>query len=139
MNEPLDTPYGHRWAWLNGLRGRYERARHLSISRLFLTNTSMRSLGLPGHVLPWYPAVRLPWNLLVHECARPWPGGRVWLQRRGHRQQLAHLATMLGRDAHGHRPPQAELAKLADMHDAQAPKARDAMAAAADRVSTPSF
>ncbi len=99
MNEPLHTPYGHRWAWLNGLRGRYERARHLSISRLFLTNASMRSLGLPGHVLPWYPALRLPWNLLVHETARRLPGGLSWLQDHGRRQQQAHLATMFGHQA----------------------------------------
>ncbi|WP_165456718.1 oxygenase MpaB family protein [Aquabacterium lacunae] len=97
MNEPLHTPYGHRWTWLNGLRGRYERARHLSISRLFLTNPSMRSLGLPGHVLPWYPAMRLPWNLLVHETARRLPGGLDWLQGHGQRQQQDHLATMFGR------------------------------------------
>lgn len=112
MNEPLHTPYGHRWPWLNGLRGRYERARHLSISRLFLTNPSMRSLGLPSHVLPWYPALRAPWNLMVHEVARTLPGGLGWLQRHGQRQQQAHLATMFGRQ-------QARLAPLAPQHLAE--------------------
>jgi hypothetical protein len=114
MNEPLQVHHGHRWPWLNGLRGRYERARHLSISRMFLSNPSMRSLGLPGHVLPWYPALRAPCNLLVHEAARRVPGGLTWLQGRGLRQQQAHLATLLGR-----RAPWAEPAHMAPGSRAQ--------------------
>ena len=56
MDEPLQRPYARlRW-----LRCRFEHARHLSVSRFFLGRAGMRNLGLPEHVLPWYPLLRAP-------------------------------------------------------------------------------
>lgn len=95
-NEPLHRPYGHALPWLNEWHGRMERARHLSICRLFLSTESMRDLGLPSTVLPWYPALKIPANLMRHQLLRLLPGGRQALMLRGRCEQEAYLAALLG-------------------------------------------
>ena len=92
MNEPLQRPYAHlRW-----LRRRYQYERHLSVSRFFLGRAGMRNLGLPGYVLPWYPLLRAPPNLLFHLGLRLVPGGREWQARRGRQATIAFVRTMTG-------------------------------------------
>jgi len=56
----------------------------------------MRDLGLPAHVLPWYPALAAPVNLARHAGWRASPGGRFRLARAGRRAQLDYLRTLFG-------------------------------------------
>lgn len=91
MDEPLYRHYP-RAAWL---RGRFNKARHLSTVRLFVGAEGMRFLGLPP-AWPWYPVLtflpRLVWTA-AHRC---WPGGFERLQRAGRREQLHYLPIMFG-------------------------------------------
>ena len=85
IDEPLNRVYPH----FSGLRRRYDRARHLSISRLFLGRTGMRNLGFPAGVLPWYPLLKAPLNLSWHLGSRVFPGGKALAARLGRREQGA--------------------------------------------------
>ena len=108
LDEPLTQERGHPLPWLNRLQGHIERAMHLSIHRLFLCNESMRDLGLPTAVLPWYPALRLPVHLVRHHLLRLVPGGRQSLITQGRAEQQAYLAqlfaqhTTQGQAMHAH-------------------------------------
>lgn len=92
--EPLNRAYPNL-AWL---RGRVERARHLSLSRAFLGAAGMRKLGLPAHSLPWYPALLAATNLLHHGIYGCLPGGKAVAARRGRIAQQAWLRQMENRD-----------------------------------------
>lgn len=92
MNEPLQRHYPR----LGRLRGHYERARHVSITRLFVDNRSMRELGLPVWVPPWYPAIGAPLNLARHTAARLLPGGRRRLADAGRKAQVDYLRILFG-------------------------------------------
>lgn len=94
-DEPLRRPYG-RFA---ALRGRLERSKHLSISRLFLGQRGMRQLGLPARVLPWYPLLMLPVNLTRHVASRVVPGGKSRAASSGRRAQERFLALLSGKEA----------------------------------------
>lgn len=94
-DEPLRRPY-RRFA---ALRGRLERSKHLSISRMFLGRRGMQHLGLPGGVLPWYPLAMLPWNFVRHLCSRLVPGGKSRAARAGRRAQERFLALLSGSQA----------------------------------------
>ena len=54
-----------RWSFgaFEPVRRRLARAQHLSVAAAFLGPRTMRALGLPALVLPWYPAMRLPINV----------------------------------------------------------------------------
>ncbi|MGC4115248.1 MAG: hypothetical protein QM765_11705 [Myxococcales bacterium] len=92
MDEPLTRHYP-RW---QKLTGRFERARHLSIVRLFVGREGMQDLGLPTGTLPWYPALSVPWVGLWHRAVRLVPGGRGWLARRGRHMQDTYLQILFG-------------------------------------------
>lgn len=92
IDEPLRRPYP-RFAFL---RGRFDRARHLSISRLFLGRAGMRNLGFPAHVLPWYPLLKAPVNLAWHLSSRLSPGGKARAARSGRRAQERVLDLLSG-------------------------------------------
>jgi len=92
MDEPLQRAYRR----LPRLQGRYQRARHLSVSSLFLGRAARRGLGLPASTLPWYPLLRLPWNLLRHTLARCIPGGSARLERHGRQAVIDFLHGMTG-------------------------------------------
>jgi len=92
MDEPLQRPYRN----LGWLRGRYERARHLSIARFFLDRQGMRDLGLPVRTVPWYPAIAAPLNLARHGGSRAVPGGRKRLMSNGRATQEGYLRTLFG-------------------------------------------
>lgn len=85
MDEPLTRPYGWGRRW----RGRFDRARHLSLVRWFVGRQGMRNLGLPA-TWPWYPL--LVWGPRAVWSAARWalpplrPLARLW----GRRQQEAH-------------------------------------------------
>lgn len=92
MNETLQLPYPH----LRALRVRFERARHLSVTRLFVGARGMRALGLPRLVLPWYPLASAPFTLAWHTAHKLLPGGRARMQRIGRREQLDILQLHFG-------------------------------------------
>ncbi|MEV5651039.1 oxygenase MpaB family protein [Nocardia sp. NPDC052254] len=81
------------------LRGRIARAQHLSVAGTFLGPSAMRDLGLPRLVLPWYPLLRVPINLLHCLLARILPGGMDRAARRGRREQEAFLRVLIGSDS----------------------------------------
>lgn len=93
VDEPLQRPYP-RFA---ALRGRFDRARHLSISRLFLGRAGMRNLGLPEGTLPWYPLLKLPFTLSRHLCSRLLPDGKIRAAKEGRRAQEQFLQLLSGK------------------------------------------
>jgi hypothetical protein len=100
-------PLSWNFARFAGVRGRLARSRHLSISSAYLGPGTMRSLGLPSHALPWYPAMRIPVNATRSIAALALPGGKDRAARRGWRQQQRFLRTVtsgpvaVGRSAGG--------------------------------------
>jgi hypothetical protein len=95
MDEPLHRHYPRAAA----LRGRFNKARHLSVVRLFVGRQGMRHLGLPP-TLPWYPVLTFLPRLLWTGLHRVVPGGTSLLEWAGRRAQLAYLPVMFG----DHRP-----------------------------------
>ena len=93
----IDEPLGRVYPYFTGLRRRYDRARHLSISRLFLGRTGMRNLGFPAGVLPWYPLLKAPLNLSWHLSSRLLPGGKTLAARLGRREQERFLELLSGK------------------------------------------
>lgn len=92
MNETLQLPYPH----LRTLRVRFERARHLSVTRLFVGARGMRALGLPATVLPWYPLLSAPSTFAWHTLHKLLPGGRARMSRIGRQAQLDMLQLHFG-------------------------------------------
>jgi len=92
MNEPLDRHY----PWGGALRGRFNRARHLSMLRLFVGREGMQHLGLPP-ALPWHPVLttlpRLLWTGLHHLL----PGGQARMVREGRANQLRYMPIVFGK------------------------------------------
>lgn len=90
-DEPLQRHYP-RWA---ALRGRVNRARHLSLVRWFVGADGMRRLGLPV-ALPWYPVMLLgPLALGSLVCQAVPPLARWWRARARARQE-AYLRILMG-------------------------------------------
>ncbi|TQK31329.1 oxygenase MpaB family protein [Arthrobacter sp. SLBN-53] len=89
-------PMGWHFENLSGIRRRVARAQHLSVTSAFLGPRAMRALGLPAHVLPWYPVLRLPVNMLrsLRVLVRPELADAD--AARGDREQKALLHTMIG-------------------------------------------
>ncbi|WP_043112715.1 oxygenase MpaB family protein [Solimonas flava] len=93
-----DEPLQRHYANFAALRGRWNRAKHLSIARSFIGARGMRALGLPEGVWPWYPLLSAPPRLLAHLGWRAWPGGRERLIRRGLAAQQDYLRVLFGRE-----------------------------------------
>lgn len=91
-DEPLERHYPNA-AWI---RGRWNRAKHLSTVRVFLGARGMASLGLPTNVLPWYPLLTAPPRFVFHRALRLLPSGRALLSRGGLAAQERYLATLTG-------------------------------------------
>jgi hypothetical protein len=70
---------------LQGLRGRFERERLLSMLTVFLGPESMRELGLPMRP-PWAHAYLVGLNTLRYRVLGRLPGGKDWLTRWGKRR-----------------------------------------------------
>lgn len=92
--DPLEWHYGI----FSGLRRRLAKAQHLSITSGFLGPNTMRDLGLPAFVPPWYQLVRLPLNLARSADALLLPGGMDRAVARGRREHDALMRTMMGDD-----------------------------------------
>lgn len=91
-----DDPLGWRYRMVAGLRRRVARSQHLSITSGFLGPRAMRDLGLPTFVLPWYPLVRFPVNLVRSVAALTVPGGVERAAARGAREHDELMRTMMG-------------------------------------------
>src|SRR5690606_13990157 len=89
------------WHYRNlpGLRGRIARAQHLSVASTFLGPKSMRVLGLPAYMPPWYPALRIPINLAHSVANAVVPGQRDRAAVRGREAQEAFVRLLTGADA----------------------------------------
>jgi hypothetical protein len=95
----IDEPLQRHYPNLALLRGRLNRAIHLSIARTFIDAEGRRALGLPEGIVPWYPLLTAPPRYLLQRLVRCLPGGRQWLVERGARQQQAYMMTLFG-DGH---------------------------------------
>ncbi|MBF6139332.1 oxygenase MpaB family protein [Nocardia farcinica] len=93
-----DDPLHWHHPNLPRLRGRIARAQHLSVASAFLGPKAMRILGLP-YVPPWYPALRIPVNLVRSGLVRLVPGGADRAAVRGRREQEAFLRKLIGDSA----------------------------------------
>lgn len=89
--EPLHREYPN-FGWL---RGRYEYAKNMSISRAFLGAEAMQRLGIPTRMLPWYPLLAIPRNFVRHSVSRVVPGGRKRAAQRGRAAQEANVRSMV--------------------------------------------
>ncbi|BBY81529.1 DUF2236 domain-containing protein [Mycolicibacterium pulveris] len=92
----VDDPLGWHFDTLPSVRRRIARAQHLSVASGFLGPRTMKALGLPRYVPPWYPLLRLPVNLARSAAAAVSPGGRVRATDRGDREQKALMRTIIG-------------------------------------------
>jgi len=84
---------GLREPWARPWRVRFESARHLSVTRLFVGGRGTRALGLPRGVIPWYPLLSAPFTFAWHLAHRVTPGGMQRAQRLGRAVQ-EHLTRM---------------------------------------------
>lgn len=88
--DPLSWNYDNR----QDLRRRIAKSQHLSIARAFLGSRSMRTLGLPTGVVPWYPVLKFPLNA-VRSGAAMLPGGRERAAVRGGAEQERFMRTLV--------------------------------------------
>ncbi|KUH95764.1 oxygenase MpaB family protein [Mycobacterium sp. IS-3022] len=93
-----DDPMVWHYRSMSGLRRRIARSQHLSVTSGFLGPRAMRALGLSPYVVPWYPVVRLPVNLVRSVAALVRPDGMERAAVRGDREQKAWLRTIIGED-----------------------------------------
>lgn len=92
VDEPLQRHYAN-FTWL---RGRLNRAIHLSIASTFIDADSRHALGLPRGSLPWYPLLSAPPRFVFHTLMRCMPGGHNRLVRQGLKRQEDYLRTLFG-------------------------------------------
>lgn len=100
--EPLERTYQalRKWPALHALRRRLAYHQHLSISRYFLTREQMGQLGLPDHVLPWYPWLTLAPRTLAYTGQRLLPALHRRQCERGRAAQRRALAEVFGDRRH---------------------------------------
>lgn len=91
--DPLQWPY-RRFA---AVRRRIAWAQHMSITTLFIGRAQTRKLGLPNYIPPWYPALRIPANLVRSATMSVLPGGRSRQARLGFRRQHAFMHFLAGK------------------------------------------
>lgn len=99
-DEPLHRLYPWGAAW----RGRFNRARHLSLVRWFVGGDGMRRLGLRP-VWPWYPMLMALPLAVGSGLGLLWPPlGRAW-RRVARARQQAYLTVLMGEAKAPHAGP----------------------------------
>jgi hypothetical protein len=88
--DPLSWNYDR----LPAVRRRLAYAQHLSVTGTFLGSRTMRALGLPTVIVPWYPALRIPANM-VRSATRLLPGGLDRAAQRGARENDRFMRTLV--------------------------------------------
>ncbi|HEX2212837.1 MAG TPA: oxygenase MpaB family protein, partial [Mycobacterium sp.] len=91
-----DDPMVWQYRRLPRVRRRLARSQHLSVTSGFLGPKAMRALGLSPYVVPWYPVVRMPVNLVRSVATVMRPDGMDRAAARGDRAQRAWLRTIIG-------------------------------------------
>ena len=91
----MDEPLSRHYPWAGFVRGRFNKARHLSLTRWFVGREGMRHLGLPAS-WPWHPLMTLVPRFLWTGLHRLVPGGYAALIARGQRAQMNYLSIMFG-------------------------------------------
>jgi hypothetical protein len=96
--EPLarEFPWGKYAPPLQTLRRKLFYHQHLSNSSLFLSRKQMKKLGLPEHILPWFPLATLAPRFASYTVQRFNPLLKKRLERQGRKAQLAALQSMWG-------------------------------------------
>lgn len=84
--EPLSKHY----KYFQPLKRQWDYQKRLSISQYFLGKRKLRLLGVENTVLPWYPLVLLPKNIIVSNIPRYIPGVKQLWQKRGRREQVRY-------------------------------------------------
>lgn len=74
-------------------RRRIARSQHLSITQAALGRRAMRQLGLKPRILPWYPLIRFPINV-VRSTFKELPGALDVAAAHGDRERRAFLSRM---------------------------------------------
>ena len=92
--EPLERHFDR----FEALRRKLAYHQHLSTSRYFLGPENMEKLGLPKHVLPWYPVLTLLPRLAGYSARRFVPGLRERLEAERRATQRAMLKAMFGEE-----------------------------------------
>ena len=108
--EPYDRvyPWKSRFPRLHKLYLKYEYHSHLSLTRLLLTRDQMTSLGLPGWVIPWYPALTTPLRVARELYQRVGPVDKHELQKKGRARQVYRMHAVFGDREHGIIQPDAD-------------------------------
>ncbi|WP_280342510.1 oxygenase MpaB family protein [Nocardia neocaledoniensis] len=88
--DPLSWNYDR----LPAVRRRLAYAQHLSVTGTFLGSRTMRALGLPTVIVPWYPVLRIPTNV-VRSATRLLPGGLDRAAHRGARENDRFMRTLV--------------------------------------------
>ncbi|MFF3567806.1 hypothetical protein [Nocardia jiangxiensis] len=96
---PRSVPGGWHYRHLTGPRRRLARSQHLSIATMFLGSGAMRKLGLPPAAVPWYPLLRIPFNLVRTVWTRAVPGQFERAAAHGREAQLAFIRTLTGAES----------------------------------------
>lgn len=91
----MDEPLHRHYRYAAGLRGRINKARHLSLVRWFVGPQGMRGLGLPASQV-WYPLLMWGPLALLSACLRIVPGAMGPWRRWARRQQLDCLKALQG-------------------------------------------
>lgn len=81
--ESQEIPY----PGFHALRWRAERAKHLSVVMMAVGPTGMKKLGLPMMVLPWYPVVTFPYQLVRSSLLRFPSSLQRRVEERGRRER----------------------------------------------------
>lgn len=90
----VDDPMSWNYDTAAGLRRRFARAQHRSITSAYLGPRAMRTLGL-DYALPWYPLIRIPINTARSVVKLVVPGGMDRAADRGWRQQQAFMRALV--------------------------------------------
>jgi hypothetical protein len=100
LAQPMaEDPLRWHYPTLAPIRRRVAWAQQLSITRAFIGRRAMQQLGLPTYMPPWYPAVRIPVNLIRTSLSLAIPGGRDRAARAGLRRQHNFIKTLIGSTA----------------------------------------
>lgn len=90
--EPLERTFPK----MQSLRRKLYYHQHLSISQYFLGNEKMAQLGLPEHILPWFPVLSFAPRLAQYSLQHWLPNQRKKQQQEGRKQQQEALDSLFG-------------------------------------------
>ena len=90
--EPLERTFPK----MQSLRRKLYYHQHLSISQYFLGNEKMAQLGLPEHILPWFPVLSFAPRFAQYSLQHWLPNQRQKQQQEGRKLQQEALDSLFG-------------------------------------------